>query len=101
MEKLKSPNAILKLCCITDLISFMMNEEEKPMKGLVHEDDFYILHNTLVLMIAKEKINQIKQNGYLPIWLLPFNVLQDGNPYASRPVGNIPEFMPLDSSLKL
>ena len=25
--------------------------------------------------------------------------LQDGTPYAGRPVGNIPEFMPLDNSL--
>ena len=27
------------------------------------------------------------------------NVLQDGTPYAGRPVGNSPEFMPLDNSL--
>ena len=27
------------------------------------------------------------------------NRLQDGTPYAGRPVGNSPEFMPLDNSL--
>ena len=27
------------------------------------------------------------------------NGLQDGTPYAVRPVGNSPEFMPLDNSL--
>ena len=27
------------------------------------------------------------------------NGLQDGTPYAGRPVGNIPKFMPLDNSL--
>ena len=27
------------------------------------------------------------------------NGLQDSTPYAGRPVGNIPEFMPLDNSL--
>ena len=27
------------------------------------------------------------------------NGLQDGTPYAGRPVGNIPEFMPLDNIL--
>ena len=27
------------------------------------------------------------------------NGLQDGTPYSGRPVGNIPEFMPLDNSL--
>ena len=29
MDKLKSSTAMSKLCCITDLICFMMNEEEK------------------------------------------------------------------------
>ena len=41
----------------------------------------------------------MKQKGYLHHWLLPLNILQDGTPYAGRPVGNSPEFMPLDNSL--
>ena len=32
--------------------------------------------------------------------MLPINGLQDGTPYAGRPVGNIPKFMPLHNSLK-
>ena len=39
--------------CITDLIRFVMNEAEKLMKGSVHEDDFYIVHDVLVLMTEK------------------------------------------------
>ena len=50
-------------------------------------------------MTAKEKINWMKQNGYLPRWSIPLNRLQNGTPYDGRPVGNIPEFMPLDNSL--
>ena len=38
-------------------------------------------------------------NGYLHQWLLPLNGLQDGTHYAGLPVGNSPEFMPLDNSL--
>ena len=53
----------------------------------------------LVLMTAKETINWIRQKGYLHRWLLTLNGLQDGTPYAGRPVCNIPEFMPLDNSL--
>ena len=41
----------------------------------------------------------MKQNSYLPIWLLPLSGIQDGTPYAGRPVGNSPEFVPLDNSL--
>ena len=69
------------------------------MKGSVHEDDFYIVHDALVLMTAKETIKWMKNNGYLHIWLLLLNRLQDGTPYAGRPVGNIPNFIPLDNSL--
>ena len=69
------------------------------MKGSVHEDDSYIVHDALVLMTAKETINGMKQKGYLHRWLLPLNGLQDGTPYVVRTVGNSPEFMPLDNSL--
>ena len=41
----------------------------------------------------------MRQNGYLHRWLLPLNGQQDGTPYAGRPVGNIPEFTPLDDLL--
>ena len=69
------------------------------MKGSVHEDDFYILNDALVLMTASETINWMKEKGYLHRWLLPPNGLQDGTPYTGRPVGNRPEFMPLYNSL--
>ena len=72
-----------------------MNEAEKLTKGSVHEDDLYILHDALVVMAAKETIKRMKQKGYLHHWLLTINGLQDGTPYAGRPVGNIPEFIPL------
>ena len=99
MEKLKSSTAMSKLCCITNIIMFMMNEAEKLMKGSVHEDIFFIFHDALVLMTAKETINWMRQNGYLQIWLIPLNGLQYGTPYAGRTFGNVPEFMPLDNSL--
>ena len=67
MDKLKSSTAMSKFYYITDLISFMMNEAEKLMKGPVHEDYFYIFHDVLVLMAAKEKISWMKQNIYLPV----------------------------------
>ena len=87
-----------KLCDITDLIRFMMKEAENLMKGSVHEDDLFIFHDALVLMTAKETIKWIKENNCFHRWLLPMNGLQDGTPYAGRPVGNSPEFMPLDNS---
>ena len=89
----------VKFCCITDLIRFMVKEGENLMKGSVHEDDFFIVHGALVLMTAKEMIQWMKEKNYYHRWLLPMNGLQEGTTYAGRPVGNSPEFMPLDNSL--
>ena len=69
------------------------------MKGSVHEDDLFIFHDALVLMTEKETIKWMKWNNCFHLWLLPMNGLQDGTPYDGRPVGNSPEFMPLDNSL--
>ena len=50
VEKLKSSSSMSKFFCITDLIRFMMKEAENLMKCSVHEDDFFIFHDALVLM---------------------------------------------------
>ena len=80
MDKLKSSTAMSKFCCITDLIRFMMNEAEKLVKGSVHEDNLFVVHDDLVLITAKEKIKWMRQNGYLHRWLILLNGLQDGTP---------------------
>ena len=99
VEKLKLSSSMLKFCCITDLIRFMMKEAEKLMKGSVHEDDLFIIHDALVLMTSKETIIWRKENNFLYCWLMPMNGLQDETTYSGRPVGNIPNVMPLDNSL--
>ena len=77
----------------------MMKEAENLMKGSVHEDDLFIVHDDLVLMKSKETITWMKENNYFHCWLMPTNGLQDRTPYVGRPVGNIPEFTPLDNIL--
>ena len=88
-----------KFCCITDLIRFMMKEAEKLMKESVREDDFFIVHDDLVLVTEKYTIKLMKEKNLFYSWLLPMNGLQDRTPYAGPPVGNSPEFMPLDNSI--
>ena len=60
LEKLNSSSSMSKFCCITDMIQYMMKESEKLMKGYVHEDDFFIVHDALVFMKAKEMIKWMK-----------------------------------------
>ena len=57
VEKLKSSSSMTKFCCIADLIWFMMKEAEKLIKGSVHEDGFFIVHDALVLMTARRQSN--------------------------------------------
>ena len=69
------------------------------MKGSVHENDLFIVHDALMLMTLKETTTWIKDNNYFHSWLLTMNGFQDVTPFAGRPVGNSPEFTPLDNSL--
>ena len=71
VDKLKSSTAMSKFYCITDLIRFVMNEADKMMKGSLHEDDLYIVHDALVLMTAKETINWMKKKGTYIVGCLP------------------------------
>ena len=70
-----------KFCCITYLKRFMTKEGEKLFKGSVHEDDFFIVHDDLLLMTEKYMITWIRYNNYFHRWLLPMNGFQDGTPY--------------------
>ena len=69
------------------------------MKGSIHEDYFFILHDTLLFMTAKETIEWMKEKNCFHRWFLPMNGFQDGTHYAGRPVGNRPDSMPLYNSL--
>ena len=89
-----------KFFCITDLNWFMMKEEEKLMKGSVHEEDFFIVHDALMSMKVKETIKWMKENNCFHRCLMPMHGLQDRKKYdGRRPCRYIPEFMPLDNSL--
>ena len=63
VEKLKSSSSMSKFLCITDLNRFIMKEAENLMKGSVHEDDLFIVHDALVLMKAKETIEWMKEKN--------------------------------------
>ena len=41
----------------------MMKEAENLMKGSVHKDVFFIVHDDLVLMTAKETIELMKEKN--------------------------------------
>ena len=67
-----------------------MKEEEKLMNRSVNvnEDNLFIVHDTLVLMTAKETTTWMKENNYFHHWLLPTNEFKDGTHYSEIPVGD-------------
>ena len=50
-----------------------MNEAEKLMKGSVHEENFFIIQDALVLMTLKETINWMRQT---PQWTAGWDYLR-------------------------
>ena len=50
---MNSSTEILTFLFVTDLIFFMINEAEKLMKGSVHEDDFFVVHDALLSLTPK------------------------------------------------
>ena len=74
------------------------------MKGTVHESDWIFYHDALSILTSIGTREYIKSKEYtgktiFDKWFLPQNNLNAGTPYHGRPVGNSPEFMPLDNSL--
>ena len=55
------------------MIRFMMKEADKMIKGPVHEENFCIVHDVLVLMKSKETITWMKGNNQFRRWLIPIN----------------------------
>ena len=99
MDKIKLSSYILKLCCIAFLIQLIIKEVDKMMKGSMHEDNFFTIHDDFVLMTANDTITYMKENSFFHCWFLTMNVFQDGTPYYGRSVDNSPKFMPLYNSL--
>lgn len=91
--------------CICNYIEHMMRESEQVMKGTIHEKTWMVYHDALSIMTSRSTKEWMKEKGYLDRWILPSSDLYDNLPinarrfYQGKPVGNSPEFMPLDTHL--
>ena len=89
-------------CCVTTMILHMTKETANCYRGTPFENDWYIYHDALSLMTARETVNWMQQEDLLKRWILPLNGLNDEASlklYAKRPPGDSPYFMPWDNSL--
>mgnify|MGYP007048498132 CR=1 FL=1 len=82
----------------------MVNESQELMNGTRFENDWVFYHDALSQLTSndtREWMNNTVINGKTisERWLIPKFKLSENTPYDRRPVGNSPEFMPLDNSL--
>ena len=85
--------------CVRDLVEHIHDRSKEAFAGTTHENTWYFYHDALKLMTAKLTVKWMKEKGYYKRWLVPQLGLNGGTVYAWRPVGNRPEWMPLDNSL--
>ena len=60
VEKVKNSSFVSKLCCISELIRFMVKEWGEIMKGSVYEV-FLIVHDALGLLTEKKMITWMQK----------------------------------------
>ena len=90
---------------ICHYIEHMMTESARIMKDTIHENTWMVYHDALSIMTSKNTKEWMRQKGYLQRWILPSSDLYNNLPiqarkaYQGKPVGNSPEFMPLDTHL--
>lgn len=86
-------------CCIRDLVQHIHDRSKEAFAGTNHEQSWYFYHDALKQLTEKSTVEWMKKMGYYERWLIPQMGLNGGTCYANRPVGNRPEWMPLDNSL--
>ena len=96
--------ALSPYVCVTDLIDHVIRESQSIMNGTIYEKNWFFYHDALSLMTANQSRDWMSKQKhgnktYLERWLLPFNGMNKGTQYKFMPVGNSPEFNPLDNSL--
>ena len=102
--KLKNSSALKPFVCVTDLISWMIKESHRMMRGTVHAEDWYFYHDALSLMTASATMKWMSESFFGGVsiksrWLVPQKGCNGDTVYKGRVVGNSLEFMPLDNSL--
>lgn len=103
-DKLKSSASLSPYVPITDIILFMCNESKNLMQGTAYHSNWYFYHDALSFLTANKTREWMSNTWFdgkriMDRWLIPYHDLNINTRYHKRPVGNSPEFMPLDNSL--
>ena len=103
-DAISSSSVMSPFVSIKSLVTYIITESSRIMRGTAHEDDWYFYHDALALMTANATMEWMEKTmvdgrSMKSRWLVPQNGVNARTVYEGRPVGNSPEFMPLDNSL--
>ena len=98
-EEIRQTKFMRQYCCITELVQHIHDSSKAAFVGTVHENDWYFYHDALKQLTAKSTVEWMKKKDIYKRWLIPQLGLNFGTLYFARPIGNRPEWMPLDMSL--
>ena len=102
-KEIKKASFMTQYVCITEMVEHIVVESARMYKGTTHEADWMFYHDALSLMMAKDTIKWMKEEGHYERWILPqCGLLEDDKDlkrYYGRPVGDTPEIMAWDNSL--
>ena len=98
-EEIRQTVFMKQYACITELVQHIHDCSKAAFVGTVHEDDWYFYHDALKQLTAKSTVKWMKERDIYKRWLIPQLGINAGTTYFGRPVGNRPEWMPLDNSL--
>lgn len=100
-----SDGIMKKYCCITKLVTHIIEESQKMFDGTTHEKDWMFYHDALIQLTNTDTVEWMKKTKdrhgvpYYSRWIVPILGCNADTKYADRPVGNSPELMPMDCSL--
>jgi hypothetical protein len=94
-QRLRESSGIHRYRSVMDLAEYMVAEGYR----LFPDGNFWLYHDALSLLTAKQTRREMQEKGYLKHWVLPELGLNKKTIYAERPPGNSPEMMPWDCSL--
>ena len=91
VSKLITFTALKPFTHLTTLVLYIIVKSKKSTEKIIHANDWYFYHETLLLMTESILIDEfsIKER-----WRMPQNGLNDGTRSKGRPVGNSPDFIP-------
>ncbi len=98
-KRLEESVSLNKFCSINKMIDHMMQASQEVFRGTVHEKDWKVYHDALIIITGQAALTYMQDKDYLQRMIMPQNGLNAGTKWSHCAIGNQPGLMPLDMHL--